>query len=143
MDPLSVTASLITVLGLAHKITTLCLGLHSLKESQQELSRILDEVESLRTILERLARLASSKDGQEEAILPNFAAVNEPNGPLANCRTELENLHVELKKVSSSASRFGMQKISWALNEKDITRRLEKVSKAKDTLQLFLAVDHT
>lgn len=143
MDPLSVTASVIAVLGLAHKITTLCLELRSLKSARQDLARILDEVESLRAILEGLARLAPSDNEQHTPALPDFETINKPNGPLATCRVELESLQTELQKIKSSDSRFGMKMISWALNEKDLARRLDRLSRVRGTLQLSLALDQT
>ncbi|KAF2787346.1 hypothetical protein K505DRAFT_288134, partial [Melanomma pulvis-pyrius CBS 109.77] len=36
-----------------------------------------------------------------------------------------------------------MKMISWALNEKDLVRRLDRLSRAKESLQLSLAVDQT
>jgi len=137
MDPLSITASLIAVLGLAHKISILCLDLHSFKSARQELNQILNEVESLRAILQGLARLESGQSS-------NFETVNKSDGPLARCRTELENMLEDLQKLKSSFnSRFGLDTISWALNEKDLARRLDRLGRAKQDLQLALSIDQT
>jgi hypothetical protein len=136
MDPLSITASVIAVLGLAHKISILCLDLHSLKSARQELNRVLDEVESLRTILQGLARLESGQSS-------NFKTVNKSDGPLARCQTELQNLLADLQKLKLSNSRFGLDTIVWALNEKDLARSLDRLGRAKQDLQLALSVDQT
>lgn len=138
MDPLSVTASIIAVLGLAHKMTTLCTELHSLKGTRQDSTRILDEVKSLRAVLERLARLASDPNNSSSI---DFETINKPNGPVAKCLEELERLQEDLQKVSNS--RFGVPIVSRALKEKGLECRLNRLSRAKQMLQLSLAVDQT
>ena len=60
MDPLSVTASIIAILQLTNKVITLCLDLHSRIKVRKELGQIIDEVDSLRAILQRLARQEAS-----------------------------------------------------------------------------------
>lgn len=143
MDPLSLTASIITVLHLAHRVSILCLNFHSsIKSARKDFDRIIEEVNSLRSVLEGFARLVSHEE-QDSINLQDLEAVAAPDGPLSKCRIELEELEAELHSAKSPNSKFGIRSISWTLKEKDVNRRLDRIDRAKQALQLAIALDQT
>ncbi|KAF2868918.1 hypothetical protein BDV95DRAFT_106681 [Massariosphaeria phaeospora] len=142
MDPFSLTASVIAVLQLTHKVSALCLNLHTSISARKEIGRIFDEVDALRDTLQGLARLSSTQDGPATDSI-NLDAINNLNGPLVKCKAELESLDAELQKVKLTNTKLGFKTISWLLKEKDVACRLERLSRARQTVQLSLAVDQT
>ncbi|KAF2121937.1 hypothetical protein BDV96DRAFT_134213 [Lophiotrema nucula] len=140
MDPLSVAASIITIVQVANAITIICLDASSKSNSARlNIRRILDDVNSLRTVLEGLACLVA--DGHEKSAtdLPNLQALATKDGPLSRCKTELEELQAELQKAVNTKT--GM--ITWIFREKEVNARLERVSRVRQSLQLALTTDQT
>ena len=143
MDPISLTASVITVLGLIHKLSMTCLDFHSkVKSARRNVDHIMDELNLLRSVLEGLARIIPMKE-QESTNFCDLVTIAAPYGPLWSCHTELEELEGELSTATSTDSKFGISSVSWALKEKEINRRLGRISTAKQSLQLAMTVDHT
>ncbi|KAF2675916.1 ankyrin [Lentithecium fluviatile CBS 122367] len=142
MDPFSLTAGVIAVLQLANKVISLCLNLQSSLSARKELDLIMDEVDALRDILQRLARLGGKvqADGSDPAYIET---VNTRRGPLAICCSELESLQNELNKVKSPGFKFGAKAIAWVMKEKELKGRLKRLSRAKQTLQMSLSLDQT
>lgn len=144
MDPLSVTASIITVLHLTHQIGVLCLDLRSkFKNARQEIDQILDEISSLRTVLEGLARLGTAEDQDDDSSVRKLDSITKADGPLMKCSVELQELADELKKANQSNLKSSIQALSWTFKEKDVSRRLHRIDRLKETLQLALSVDQT
>lgn len=146
MDPFSLTAGVIAVLQLANKVIALCLNLHSSLNARKELDLIVDEVDSLRNILQKLARLEGKvrvNDSDSDSDPANIETTNSCRGPLSICCSELESLYKELDKAKSSGFKFGARAIAWIMKEKELEGRLKRLSRAKQTLQLSLSLDQT
>ncbi|KAF2175540.1 hypothetical protein K469DRAFT_679796 [Zopfia rhizophila CBS 207.26] len=141
MDPLSVTASIVTVIHLATKITTQCWDLHSeFKSARKDIDRIIDETNTVREVLERLARLVDDIDRDGDSRLSDFDVIVAPNGPFLKCHAELSSLKAELRNATSSNFKLGFL---WSLKGKDVARRLDRISRIKQDLQLALTTDQT
>jgi len=67
MDPFSVAASIIAILQLSGKISSLCFDLYTTVGARKELGQIIDEIESLRSILQKLARIPMDKPTHSRA----------------------------------------------------------------------------
>jgi hypothetical protein len=93
MDPISAAASIITLVQLTYKISSLCLDIHSsIKSARLDILRLSDETKSLRTLLEGAAGLASSDNLHESSQLSQLDELAKPDGLLAKCTTELRDL---------------------------------------------------
>jgi hypothetical protein len=137
MDPFSLTAGVIAVLQLANKVISLCLNLHSSFGSRKELDLIVDEIHSLRDILQRLARL---KLQDNDSDCTGTEGTSSRRGPLSICSSELDSFHKDLLKAKSSGL---VRTIAWIVKEKELEGRLGRLSRAKQTLQLSLSLDQT
>ncbi|KAI9856111.1 MAG: hypothetical protein M1813_009229 [Trichoglossum hirsutum] len=151
MDPLSIAASIITVLHATNAVISICYDYGAaVKKSPWELSRLTEEVKSLRNILEALEQLAKkseSSDSATDSQLPTLTLLCEPDtGPLAMCLTELEALEKKLCPPSwsgqvGSKRRALVQAFGWPLKERDTKKILENIGRYKATLNLAITAD--
>ena len=150
MDPLSITASIISVLQATNAVVSICYEYScAMKNSSWELPRVTEEVKGLRNILETLeplARKAENADPAAEGRLPTLKLLCNHEGLLAMCLGELEVLKKKLDppdwsgQVGSKRRAF-VQALSWPLKEGDTKKTLEKIGRLKATLNLALTVD--
>lgn len=153
MEPLSVTASIIAVLQAVNAVVSVCYDYSAaVKNAPWELSRVTEEVISLRNVLEALvdlAKKAESADPAADTKLPTLKLLCEFNskpGPLDNCLEDLRGLRKKLSPpkwtgADGSKRRAFIQAVSWPLKEEETTKTLEKISRFKATLNLALTVD--
>lgn len=146
MDPLSLTASVIAVLQISGAvITALYEYRNGVKDASKDAARIIEELISLRNVLESLLRAVEREESTTESSrLPTFQELLRPNGELERCRADLESISEKLdadKKVSAWKS--VKRSLVWPFKEKEIEKLLENVQRAKSTLNFALSVDQT
>src|SRR5271155_4583978 len=100
MDPLSIIASVIAVLQLTNTLVSICLNHRSKAEKASRIIRIMEELTSLRSVLERLVEVAENADESGPSHLPALKALCKPDGPLVKCEAELLTLEKKLKPAS-------------------------------------------
>lgn len=153
MDPLSITASIITVLEVTSKVLSICYEYKlAISNASKNSSRVIEEVVSLRNVLETLAQLAEkveSADSTAETRLPALKLLSEPReGPLAKCLAELEALKQELAPLNLNGQPRPKRKaligtLGWPLKEKDTIKSLQNIERFKATLALAITADQT
>ncbi|KAI4606225.1 hypothetical protein J4E80_010202, partial [Alternaria sp. BMP 0032] len=132
MDPLSVTANVITVLQVANSIITICYEVRSaLKQSPWSLTRTIDEIRDLRNVLESLEQVCRALDTSKESDTARFRTFQllceSETSPLSRCLQELSDLE---KKINSgkqtpgrstllAKARVFTQVMGWQLKESD------------------------
>ncbi|GAD96704.1 conserved hypothetical protein [Paecilomyces variotii No. 5] len=149
MDPLSVTASIIALLQAANAVLSICYNYSCLSTgSSSGLSTIIDEVCSLRNVLESLVRLAQ-EENKNSARLPTLRLLCQPSGPLASGLEKLESLERRLApssyysgKAPSRRQAF-LQALSWPLKEAESRRTIEQIALLRNTLSLAMDTDQT
>lgn len=94
MDPLSLCANIITVLQAAHDVITICYDFRAAcKGRPWSLSRVLDQVMDLRSVLERLEKIAAEHDGTSNKSQDAMRLLCASNSsPLVACEQELRAL---------------------------------------------------
>lgn len=135
-DPLSITASIITVLQLAGSVVSLGLSLRdAAKTDGGVLHQLLDELKGLTDILETLSGLG--KDHSLEAS--SVEALGKPGGALDGCRTVLEKLRIKLESVvnAQGVKKLG-RALAWSFQGKEYQSLLRQLSDRKTTLSLAL-----
>ena len=135
-DPLSITASIITVLQLAGSVTSLCLKYKDAAKSKGGiLQQLLDELQGLTDVLNPFTRLVE-EHGQDTI---SYEALSKPSGALGECRSVLGHLQSELASIVAAQ---GIQKLgkvlAWPMKEKEIRSLLQKLNHSKATLMLAL-----
>ena len=135
-DPLSITASIITVVQLAGSITSFCLSCREATKAEDGIiQQILDELKGLTDVLGPLARIAKDHDTETKSL----GALANPGGSLDECRVLLEALQTELESVIAAQGVKKLGKIlGWPIKEKEVKTLLERLSQRKSTLALAL-----
>lgn len=150
MDPLSISASVITLIQATNGVIHLCFDYAStVKGASRAISGLLEEIKSLRNILESLERLLASSDNPDTAPaieLKEVAALcNREDGPIAK---ELKLLNEKLRLPDwagqdGSRRKALMHSLTWPLKEGDTKKILEKIDRLKKDLELALTVDQS
>ncbi|KAL8834139.1 MAG: hypothetical protein Q9170_003886 [Blastenia crenularia] len=149
MDPLSISASIVALIGATHAVVALCYDYAATtKGASSAVSKVIDELNSLRQVLESIERLSRGNDGTDPATtsrLENISQLCDPNdGPIAK---ELDSL-LEKIRPPSWADRDGskrkavFQALVWPLKEGETKKALQAIERLKSTLDLALATDN-
>jgi hypothetical protein len=151
MDPLSLTANIITVLQAANSIVSVCCEFRAaLQRAPWSLTRVVDEIKDLRNVLESLEQMSEKlgESGNDDAHrLRAFQMLCEPKtGPLACCQQEMVVLERKILGANGIAKPFSkrrafMQVVTWQLEEHDAKQCLERIHRCKSTIQLALNAD--
>lgn len=147
MDPLSITASIITVLQSANAVVSICYDYNAaVSGSSWELLKVIDEIRGLRNVLENLEHL-TRHDAEDR--LPSLRLLCEPGtGLLARCLAELMELDRKLRPPNwsgpaSSKRRALIQASSWPLKKGTVERSLVNIGRLKETISLAIMADET
>ncbi|KAH7411469.1 hypothetical protein BKA64DRAFT_704576 [Cadophora sp. MPI-SDFR-AT-0126] len=153
MDPLSVTASIISVLQAANTVISFCYDFRaSIKNYPWALTRITSSVNDLRLILSRLEQVANdselSFDDTNVTRLTTLEALCKQGGAISNCFQELIVLEKKLVPGSwagkdGSKRRALIQSIGWQFMEEDVRETLQRLEGYKRTLNIAITMDQT
>lgn len=140
MDPLSLTASCIAILQLSGAIINTCYDYRSrVKSAAKDASRIVNELNSLRSIIESLFVLLEDEAEDRSSEKSALKELAREGGPLDGCKAELETLKKKLEPKEGWRATRAM--LLWSLKESDVKRVLQTIDRTKATLQLVLATD--
>jgi hypothetical protein len=143
MEALGVVGTLISIVQISSKLVSVCYQYRaSVKDARKDISRILDEVVGVRTLVERLIDL--SEQTTDDAEIPSLKAASGANGTLQRCLEELQGLKAALKlNDDGSLKQSKSVALLWPLKQKEFDARLQAIARIKSTLQLALAADTT
>ena len=136
MDPLSISASIITVLQLTKDVIEY---LDDVKDAPKERGRLSVEVTDLYALLNNLKyRIEEGRSNE-----PWFSAIrllNTQNGPLDQYHAVL----VELKGKVVDFSRAGklIHALVWNFKKAEVERMLARMERLKSLIQIGLDMDH-
>jgi hypothetical protein len=102
MDPLSISASIIALLQATTTVLSICYDFRAcIKNAPWSLTTVVDEIKSLRNIIETLEQLFQTDVNTFSKRQPIFELLCDPeNGPLVSCEREL--LYLEEKIIAPS-----------------------------------------
>ena len=150
MDPFSISVGVVALIGAANGVIHLCFDYAStVKGATGATSGLLDQIKSLRNILESLEQLLASPDDPNKASVIGLKEVavlcHGEDGPIAK---ELKLLTEKLRLPDwagqdGSKRRALMQSLTWPLKEGDTKRILEKLERLKTNLELALTIDQS
>jgi len=153
MDPLSVTASAITVIQLT---TELVKGIRkfykNVKDAPKEVAEFVDELTALGIVLERLKDISQKADvaslsyiavngtvqnGQRAIRLPTLESMTKADGPLAICYEEMLAFQRKLTKHQSRLK----QSLKWPFEKPAITDSIAHLRNLKSALDTAILSD--
>lgn len=139
-EPISLAGSLIAILQICGKVISVCYEYRSgVKSAHREISLVLDEVTSVRNIIERLLNIL---DADDISALPSLRSMNQPDAPLQKCLGELLDLKKSLKLENKLKLILKRSTLVWPLRRADVERRLAVIASIKTTLQLAMSADN-
>jgi hypothetical protein len=140
MDGLSGAASVIAVIDMSAKITTLCFQYSiAVKDAKNDIERIENKVDDIKRVLESIKKLL---DGPHKARLSTTHGLYQL---LQQCLRELQELEEELQpgKTHKTVSRFGVRALKWPFTSKQVERIIASMEGYEQTFTLALQVDQT
>lgn len=114
----------------------------SVKNSKEDMARILDQLKDVESILVKLKDLVDreTKDGKPLDSWPILLSLNNPDGALEQCKLAMTALCDELTPAEGFAKYT--QRARWPLTKKKVEQRLEGIEKSKSIFLSLLSVEH-
>ena len=150
MDPLSISASIVTLIDATNGVISICSNYaRAAKGASWALSKLIDELKSLRNILESLDQLSWEGGDRDTASTLRLKAIYELcNAKDGHIAKELEILNENIRppdwaSKDGSKRRALVQSLTWPLKEEKCKKIMINLERWKSTLQLALVVDQT
>jgi chromosome condensin MukBEF complex kleisin-like MukF subunit len=140
MDGLSGAASVIAVIDIAAKITSICYQYSiAVKEAKDDIGRVQRKVSDTTHILEKLKQLLGSQDKTR------LSSTHHLLDSLSQCFRELEDVKAKLDpgKTRKTISRIGLRALKWPFTSKQVDKIVSTLEGCQQTFMLALQVDQT
>jgi hypothetical protein len=135
-DPLSIAASIITVIQVTDQVLTCCYTyVGRVKSATADIDRAVQETSLLKGLLLNLYELAQDEPNNER--LKSLVA---PAGELSLCTEALKEIETKLQPGSTKLTT--KQRLLWPFESKKLEEILERIRKQKPGLLLVLATDN-
>lgn len=148
-EALGVVSGVIACLQITNAILSVCYNYNATAQgAPSELSRMLKEMEDLRSVLQALEPIVKKADISGQAKVPTLALLCGSQGPLETCLKEIKGLENKLN-LPEWTKTYGpkrialLQSLQWPLKKAETIKTLEIISRIKGTLQLALHTDYT
>lgn len=150
MDPLSIAASVIAVIGLADKIISLCQGyVATVKDAPSDLRTIMVEAGSLKSVVTSLEFFLSTCTWGTGNMLPIVKSLEGPEGPLEGSRNALMALEKLFPSAADHnatgaerrATTISYAKLAWPFKEEKARKILNDIARYKASISLALTTD--
>lgn len=140
MDGLSGVASVIAVIDISAKITSICYQYSiAVKEAKDDIERVQRKFNDITHILEKLGQLLDSQDKKR------LNTTHSLSNSLSQYLRELEDVKgkLEPRKTRKTMSRFGFRALRWPFTSKQVDKIISTLEGYQQTFFLALQVDQT
>jgi hypothetical protein len=145
MDPLSLTASVITIIQLSERIISTCKDyITTIQDAPRDLRAIAIEVGGVKNALE-LVELLKENHTDATGLLQKLQG---PNGPLEGCREALRSLdsllpvaECNLESGKRRKTLVNLKSLAWPLKKNRVQKILEDIGRYKATISLALTAE--
>jgi len=140
-DPISLTASIVTVVQLARSVLGYIRGV---KDASRDCKQLVVEISCIRGILDTLKMTVEEEEACGKAWSATIWLLNDPGGPLQQLKQALEELACQLQAAVATTTGFKkvVKTLRWPLNESEIRKLLATIERLKSLLALALHDDH-
>jgi hypothetical protein len=138
MDGLSGAASVIAVINISAKITSICYQYSTaVKNARDDIERVQRKVSDITHILEKLKQLLDSQDKTR------LSSTHSLLDSLSQCSWELEDVKakLDLGKTRKNISRLGFCALKWPFTSKQVDKIVSTLEGYQQTFLLALQVD--
>lgn len=137
-DLLSAIASIIAIIQISGTVLSVCYKyVTSVKNASRDIHWVINEVGSLKVILEELKSLESSQPHHSTLS----KSLNAAHGPLKTCEAALKVLQDQLDTSNTFQKKIGA--VVWPLREKAVDKIMKTIQRQKSNLIFALAADET
>jgi len=131
MDGVSAAASVVAIIQISGQVFALCQSYYSgVKSAREDIPRLRDEVTALQDVLTNIRDLADAPGSAKLSIL---GLLNQPDGLIQQCATELKGLKTKLDT--------GLRALRWPIHRKDIDKTILVIRRQKKIFNLALTAD--
>jgi len=140
MDHLSVAASVIAVIEISAKVTTLCTEyISAVRHAETDIVRLRNLAENLNGLFKELNALLDSPLGPKlEASQRLRRAVLDSSQRLKELKSKLEP-----GRGRKAMSRFGIRALGWPFMKKDVNTIIQELTHCKENISLAMQIDQT
>ncbi|KAL8910022.1 MAG: hypothetical protein Q9171_004682 [Xanthocarpia ochracea] len=136
MDPISLTASFITIIGLTTEATSY---LKELKHGSEDRVRLREEVRSIQCLLEILKDRVEDSDVLK-SDLSSIQSLKLPGGPLDQLTNALQQLKKKLAPGDGLVHK--PRPLLWPLQKKEVKDLIDTIERQKSAFTLAIQNDH-
>lgn len=142
MEALGLAASIIGVIQITLSITETCYKYKTcLKTASQQISLIIQQTNSLRSVLENLVEIVEKEAPGSTRLKTLGSLAKGENGMMESFGRSLKELQEKLRPRSGWKA-VGSS-LTWPLREEEVRKVLSDLNDMKGTLNFALDVDHT
>lgn len=140
MDPLSITASILGLLGAAQKVSSLLVTLiNHVKEAPRQAEKVLLEVNDISACLAQLQNFLSESMTTPESQA-KLLMVDQIIVTLTTCVMTFSELEEIATNLQANRPLRLSTKVRWAMKEQKISRLLLRLQSSKASLNLMLTI---
>ena len=136
MDPISLTASFITIIELTTKATSY---LKELKHGSEDRVRLREQVRSIQCLLEILKDRVEDSDVLKRD-LSSIRSLKLPGGPLDQLTNALQQLNKKLAPGDGLIHK--PRALLWPLQKKEVRDLIDAIERQKSAFNLAIQNDH-
>lgn len=142
MEGLSGAASVIAVIDISAKITSLCFQYSiAVKNAKKDIERLRQKISDINDVLQEVKRLL---DGGDKMLLSaTHKLSNSLSNSLKECFLQLQELNTQLKpgKTHKTMSRFGVRALKWPFTSKEVEKLVASLEGYEQIYTLALQKD--
>lgn len=140
MEPISSTASVITLIQLTGSLAKLCGGyIGEVRNAQEEILKLCKAITDLEGTLQDLQSCLQSDNGE---ILPTTSRLANS---IDHCLSELRKLERRLnpRKMKTLMNKVGLRALKWPLERGEVENIVKDLERYKSSFILSLQMDQT
>ena len=140
MEGLAAAASILTVIEISAKVSSLCFQYSvTVKSAKEDIERLQQKVKDIEGVLDHLRRLLERSDN---AWVP---VSRELGASLQACLGQLQKLEKQLKagKGHKVIRHFGARALAWPFKSKEVEKIISELESYQQTFALSLQMDQT
>lgn len=142
MESLAGVASVIAVIDIYAKITSLCFQyLVAIKNAKKDIERLQRKVTNIKDVLKKVKRLL---DGQDKTLLSaTYKLSDSLSSSLNECYLQLQDLNTQLKlgKTPKAMGRLGVRTLKWPFTSSEVEKLGASLEEYEQTYILALQKD--
>ena len=140
MAGISEVASVIAVISVSAKITSLCSQYSiAVKNSRKDIERLQRKVSNINDVFGQVEQLLN---GRDKTLL---SATHNLSDSLKDCLLQLGELKMQLEhdKTRKAMSRFGIRALKWPFTSKEVEKYIASLESYEQIYTLVLLADQT